>query len=268
MHLGFVMYEGPSLIGQGDVAAVATLNSVNRKTGNMVQVWILPRHQGTLEAVRAGDNSAACGSCPLMGVPYQEEVTRSDGEVYTVIKLRNRVCYVNLGRLDSTVVKAYEKGRYATYNRRIHERWLRGRDIRLGAYGDPAAIPDHLIIYLATVGSGYTGYSHQLFALEEERASLLAKYLMASCHTPAQHAEAVRRGWRPFTIVSKNQPQPMDAIECPFYTHGIQCEDCQLCQGLQKEAKPIFVRAHAAVARNLPAIQNQEHGKNLAVFPS
>lgn len=253
--LGFVMHEGPSLIGKGDVAAIATLNSANEKTGNMVQVWIVPKEGGTLAAVQKGDNSAACGSCPLIGTPEQTK----DG-----VKIRNRVCYVNLGRLDSTVLKAYNNGRYPPYNRKLYERWLRGRDIRLGAYGDPVALPDSLIEYLASVGSGYTGYSHQLFSIERERADRLAQLLMVSCHTPSQHNEALRRGWRPFTVIANGQHVPENAVECPFYTRGVQCDRCQLCQGASKKARPVFVRAHAMVAANLPAVQKMEHEREMA----
>jgi hypothetical protein len=262
--LGFVMYEGPSLIGQGDIAVLATLQCANEKTGNMVQVWIVPKGTGTLEAVQAGQNSAACGSCPLQGSPYTQTIKRRSGKTEQITRLRNRVCYVNLGRLDATVGKAYIRGRYAPYNRRIHERWLKGRNVRLGAYGDPAAMPDHLIEYLVSVGSGHTGYSHQLFWIERQRADMLARHLMVSCHTLAQHEEAVRRGWRPFTVISEKQSPPVGAVECPFYTHGVQCDTCQLCQGTSKNARPVYVRAHAMVGTNLPIIQEQAHGKALA----
>jgi hypothetical protein len=262
--LGFVMYEGPSLIGQGDIAVIATLKCANAKTGDMVQVWIMPKDVDTLEAVQKGDNAAACGDCPLMGTPYKVSIKRRGGVVEEVVRLQNRVCYANLGRLDSTVGKAYRRGRYAPYNRRIHERFLRGRNIRLGAYGDPAAMPDSLLEYLASVGSGHTGYSHQLFSIDRERADRLARLLMVSCHTPAQHNEAVRRGWRPFTVIAEGQAPPRGAVECPFYTHSVQCETCLLCQGSSKRAKPVFVRAHAMVGTNLPIIQEQEHGKALA----
>ena len=262
--LGFVLYEGPSLIGQGDIAVLAVLNSKNEKTGPMVQVYIVPKDMSTLDAVQAGDNAAACGDCPLMGTPYTKTIKRRSGEVEQVVRLQNRVCYVNLGRLDATIGGAYRRGRYAPYNRRIHERWLKGRDVRLGSYGDPAAMPDHLVEYLASVGSGHTGYSHQLFSIERGRADKLARLLMVSCHTPAQHNEAVRRGWRPFTVISGNQAPPVGAVECPFYTHGVQCNKCQLCQGTSKNAKPVYVRAHAMVGTNLPKLQEQEHGKALA----
>ena len=65
--LGFILYEGPSLIGDGDIICVATLESSNIKTGNMVQVWILPKDQIQLDALHAGNNESACGSCPLQG---------------------------------------------------------------------------------------------------------------------------------------------------------------------------------------------------------
>ena len=38
---GLVLYEGPSEIDGKPIVCIATLDSRNRKTGNMVQTWIL-----------------------------------------------------------------------------------------------------------------------------------------------------------------------------------------------------------------------------------
>jgi hypothetical protein len=38
---GVVLYEGPSELDGKPIVVVATFNSVNDKTGNMVQTWII-----------------------------------------------------------------------------------------------------------------------------------------------------------------------------------------------------------------------------------
>lgn len=245
-RLGFILYQGKSHIGEGNVVCIATLKCRNGKTGNMVQVWIVP--DGTLsplEAVQNNANAAACGTCPLQGVNING-------------KTEGRVCYVNLGQAPAAVWKAYQAGKYPVYSRRTHEHFLKGRSIRIGAYGDPAALPVRLVKYLANVGSGWTGYSHQLFWLEERRASALASVLMASCHTPAMHKEARRRGWRSFVAIAEGQAAPDNAVECPNYTRGVTCQKCQLCQGTSKQAKDVYVIAHAKVGLNLPKVQEKQ----------
>lgn len=245
--IGFILYEGPSEIGLGDIVCIATLESANIKTGNMVQVWILPKSVDPLEALHTEQNGAACGTCPLQGTwdPVKG-------------KLVDRVCYVNVGQAPKQVYRSYENGRYPVYDHNRDSVLLRSREIRIGAYGDPAAVPTELVKYLATIGESWTGYSHQLFTIDRDRANELAKILMVSCHTKAQDAEAKRRGWRTFTAIDPRQTPPADSIECPNYTHGVQCADCRLCQGTAKQAKSVFVIAHAKVGANLPNVQAKQ----------
>ena len=58
---GYVIHESPD----SPVIAVAILNSENKKTGNMIQVYILDRSQHPVEAVRNGTDDVICGDCPL-----------------------------------------------------------------------------------------------------------------------------------------------------------------------------------------------------------
>jgi len=207
-------------------------------------VYIIPRNATTLDALYEDDNWKLCGNCALQGT-YDKENKRFE----------NRACYVNLGWLDHTVVKAYASGRYLPYSREKHEFLLATREIRHGAYGDPAAMPDHLIQYLCEVGTSWTGYTHQAFWQHPKRAAFLAKYMMISCHNKAQHAEAQRRGWRSFSVIADGQDAPSNSVECPFGTHGVKCIDCGLCKGLSLKAKSVYTIAHAKAGLNLPAIQ-------------
>jgi len=245
---GLILYRGPSMLGGGHVVCVATLRTTNRKTGNMVQVWILPDDGlSPLRALHAGKNFSACGNCGLQGVVVKPRRGKS--------KLKNRVCYVNVGQAPTAVWRAVQRGSYPVYGRAQHEHLLRGRKIRIGAYGDPAALPDELLRHLCEISSGWTGYTHQAFWIEPQRAESLSKFLMISCHNSAQRLEALRRGWRPFTAIRADEPRPVESVECPAYTRGITCERCGLCKGTASKARPVYVVAHGKVGGNLSAVQ-------------
>ena len=50
MAKGYVLHEGPSPFDGQPIVSIATLHSSNRKTGDMVQTWILPRDLHPLDA--------------------------------------------------------------------------------------------------------------------------------------------------------------------------------------------------------------------------
>ena len=245
---GVILYRGPSLLDGSPIVCIATFETSNEKTGDMIQTWILPDNGlDPVEALKQNANFGACGNCPLQG--WMDPDTG---------KMINRVCYVNVGQAPLGIWRSFQRGGYPKYDARKHRQWFVGRKVRIGAYGDPAAIPVPLVRWLADVSIAWTGYSHQLFWCDPRRAEALAKYLMVSCHTRAQSTEATRRGWRFFEAIREDQAPPEDAIECPHYSHGVQCADCLLCEGTDKRAKSIYVIAHAKVGRNLGAVQEME----------
>ena len=176
----------------------------------------------------------------------------------------DRVCYVNVGQAPQAVWQAYKRGRYPTYNPKRHANLIRGRRVRLGAYGDPAALPIRILRDLVSLSSGHSGYSHQLFAIDRRRADLVAQFCMASCETLTQHREAVRRGWCPFTVVRPDQQPPAGAVECPFYSHKVRRDSCLLCGGTSRRARPVYVIAHAKTGLNLGAVQDSLNKEAMA----
>ena len=60
--LGFVMYEGPSVLDGAPIVVIATMKSGNTKTGNMVQVWIIRSDMHPVTASKVGADAAICGS--------------------------------------------------------------------------------------------------------------------------------------------------------------------------------------------------------------
>jgi hypothetical protein len=57
------------------------LNPENRKTGNMIQVWILCANESPVAAVKSGSDGIVCGDCKHRGNGFSD-----------------RTCYVNVGQ--------------------------------------------------------------------------------------------------------------------------------------------------------------------------
>lgn len=234
---GILLYDGPSQLDGEPIIAVATgvrTPSRNTKTGPMVQVWILHRDLDPFEELRI-EHSSICGDCPL----------------------RDNGCYVTIGQAPSTVFRAYQAGQYPTGTAED----LRGEAIRLGAYGDPRALPLDLVRRLTEVASTWTGYTH----LWEWKGSYRYRpYLMASVETKAQARRARRRKWRTFRIrgadESSKRRNGKEEVVCPNETAGVQCIDCGLCSGTDgRGSKSITIAAHGTrKARVLELIGRRE----------
>ena len=253
---GYVVYEGKSRLSDDPIVTIITMASANDKTGNMVQLWILPADQTPLEALKSDRNQGACGTCLLQG-KYSKKLK----------KMINRVCYVRVYQAPDSIFRSWKRGIYPTYDRSKHARKIRGRELRFGAYGDPAALPIEVLEHLEKLTSGHTGYSHQIFDIaktDPQLADDLAQMLMVSCDTNEQHDQATANGWRTFTVVPEGGATPENAVECPHYTHDVQCKDCLLCSGSKVNAKSVYVYAHAKTGLNLPKIQALTIGQTSA----
>ena len=63
---GVVLYDGPSLIDGSPIVAIATgliWPSLNRKTGDMVHVWIMRADTPPVEAFYTDRGKSVCGDC-------------------------------------------------------------------------------------------------------------------------------------------------------------------------------------------------------------
>ena len=132
----FIIYEGPSLYDGAPIVVLVQTGSTNRKTGDMVQTYILRSDIDPITASRTGQDKAICGDCPHMGKPNLES-----GKGQAI----GRTCYVTLAHGPLGKYKAYKAGKYrhAIGHNAIRALGL-GRMVRLGTYGDPAAVPDYL----------------------------------------------------------------------------------------------------------------------------
>ena len=70
---GYIFYEGPSAIDGAPIVVIATgfaSATGNRKTGDMVQTYIIRQDVKPTDALRTGQDASICGDCkhrPILG---------------------------------------------------------------------------------------------------------------------------------------------------------------------------------------------------------
>lgn len=232
---GFILYEGPSKLDGAPIVVIATENSKNTKTGQMQQTWIIRSDIDPIEASRTGADASICGDCPHRG-------RRNNNPSGTATA---RSCYVNLsigGPLQ--VYKTFKAGRYRSANPIDVGR---GRTIRVGSYGDPAAVPMHIWDGLLSEAAGWTGYTHG-------KANPDPQVFMTSADSLDQALAAWKRGERTFRVISDVlHLRPMNEVLCPASREAGQrttCENCGLCAGASVQAKNIAIVAHGTGAQH------------------
>lgn len=228
---GFTLYSGPSVIDGKPIVAIVTglaRPSSNVKTGPMAQVFILRSDVHPMEAVNTGDDVSICGTCRHRGRIEVDPITGKRSN-------RERSCYVTILHSPRNVYDAYQRGQYPPLSPSQAAQALRGRKVRLGAYGDPGAIPLPILTKALSRVREMTGYTH----LWRSNPGLSA-FCMASCDTPAERDDATALGFRTFRVRSKNDPLLPGEGQCPASTemgHAVQCVDCMLCGGQRTKAK-------------------------------
>jgi len=220
---GVELWRGPSAWNGDPVVVIATLDSSNGKTGNMVQTWILRQDMYPLDAVKTGQDDAICGACPHRGTVAQNG--------------KGRTCYVNVGQGPRNIWKTWMAGKYPAIAPEQFASVVRGREVRLGAYGDPAMVPAAVWDTLVAGADGHTGYTHQW---RQPFAQNLRTLCMASVDSPAEAAGAALMGWRTFRVRGESDPVLAGEVVCPASPEGgrkTNCLNCLLCRGADP-AKP------------------------------
>lgn len=231
---GAIIYEGTSLLGPDPIVVIVTFHSKNTKTGDMAQAWVLLRDRYPLDGVLIGEDDSICGDCILRG----------DGAG------NRRACYVNLAHAPTNVYRAYQAGKYPVMTPAdVSDTHLRGRMVRLTAYGDPAAVPTAIWLQLLQYAGNWTGYTHQW-----RRCDPTLRYIcMASVDTEEERQDAADADWRTFRTIGKFAPPPhvREEITCPASAeagHLTTCAACTLCQGVSRvDARSIAIQAHGAI---------------------
>lgn len=234
MPSGIVLYEGPSRIDGKPIVAIATLHSENQKTGNMVQIWILRSDIPPTEAINTGEDVSICGSCPLRGI-------LADG------RNRARACYVQVRNAPYQIYRSYKAGNYPRFEK-SHLAMFRGRMVRLGAYGDPVALPMRAVASVLRVAKGWTGYTHQW---RERRFARWSRYVMASCESAAGALQAQAKGWRTFRVRPADAELLATEITCPASEEAgkrLTCERCSACDGGRAGKRSVVIIGHGGKA--------------------
>jgi hypothetical protein len=117
------------------------------------------------------------------------------------------------------------------------------RNLRAGAYGDPAFVP--LDVWRALYGDGFdwdtgtqgTGYTHQWRTCDPG----YQRFCMASVQSMAEAIDAWAMGWRTYRVDLEGVGPQAGEVTCPEQTRGISCDDCRLCGGTRKAAMNIVI---------------------------
>ena len=232
---GFVFYRGASLIDGAPIVCVAIVGSKNSKTGDVVQTYIIRDDMSPLEASKSGQDASICGDCKHRGTATNDPKAK---------QAKERSCYVLLGQGPTTVFKGLQRGIYPDLPGYEIQQRLKGKMVRMGAYGDPAAIPLKVWQGILKHTSGHTGYTHNQHVQPE---------ITSLCMVSADSIEQVNKGYRTFRVVPLSQAHvslALNEILCP--SAKVQCSDCRLCTGTtasNAKVKSIAIIAHGVGAK-------------------
>lgn len=223
-----IVYDGPSLLTGDPIIVVVSAQNGNRKIGHMLQLWIMLRDVSPIQTVKTGTDRAVCGDCNLRG----------DGHG------RRRVCYVETFRSVENIWQARGKAQRLTPE--AFADVARGLQLRIGAYGDPVAVPLSVWLPLLAVCGGWTAYSHSWKRADDA----FKAWCMASVDTDQEQAAAAAQGWRTFRVRPVDGPVLASEVICPHERDdAVKCAGCSLCRGAARPAKHVVVTVHGVAGR-------------------
>lgn len=236
-----VIYSGPSLIDGQPIIVLAQRGSKNRKTGNMLQTFILRGDVDPVTANRCGQDVSICGTCPHRGIA---DPAATQGQA------KDRTCYVTLIHAPASKYRAYKAGRYGTLSGHADiAAFGAGEMVRIGTYGDGAAVPSYIWDSLCADAKGWTAYTHQNGC---NTAALDANRYMTSAESLPAAQAAWAKGERTFRVIADIADLSKSEILCPASEEAgkrTTCESCKLCAGASIKAKSIAIVAHGTSKR-------------------
>ena len=233
--LGYTIYRGPSVYDGSPIIVVVTgfVKGRNRKIGDMLQAWIMREDIAPHIAIQSGDDASVCGNCPLRPIHYKDYELPDP-------------CYVDTSRPVLSVWNAYHRGRYQEIAPSEFRQLVNGKPVRLGAYGDPGAVPFEVWAGIG-VGSGefnHTSYTHSyLMPTWDER---LATISMISADPVSDRLQSAPAG-RTYRVIDRIDQVRPDEVLCPGskeQNYRTTCADCGLCAGSIRKAKSIAIVSH------------------------
>jgi len=219
---GIILWEGPSAFDGAPIVVIATDSSKNKKTGDMIQTWILRADVAPHVAAKDGRDTSICGACVHRYNPQTGK----------------RPCYVATWRAPLAVFRAYHRGAYPRATPAQVREYARGRMVRIGSYGDPMAAPLSMWRNFARDAAGRTGYSHAWAGIPAARAKAWRGLVMASADTLEQATAAHAAGWRTFRVRTSAALLPKERV-CPASAEAgkvATCAQCRACAGADGRA--------------------------------
>ena len=229
----------PSYLDGRNVITTVTVESTNVKTADMVQISCLVADMSPTAAL-AGHDVSVCGDCKHR--PSQVRSAKADPTAAATDKIP---CYVVVYQAPRSIWQAWANGNVPNMSRFELAQIVKTRPVRLGAYGDPAAMEPATVQTVVAHAKRWTGYTHQWQTRPDLRSAC-----MASVDTPEELAQARAAGWRTFRVVQPGQNTTPDEIVCPASEEAgkrTTCDKCGLCNGSRGPSdrrKSIAILAH------------------------
>ena len=235
MKKATTLYTTTNHLGQECVINVQH-GSKNSKTGDGVQIFILPMSWITNGKEKMSDDTASCMDC-----------------IHS--KLKNGSCYVRKGFAEyglkskvNSLHKQYLSGDLILRSLNeligIEGPKLKGKFVRFGAYGEPVLLGPQVTKKISNLALNFTGYTHQWHIPQYEWSK---KYFMASVESNALMEKANSKGFRTFRVRTKLNGLHASEIICPASKEGgrkVTCNNCVLCKGASSKAKSIVIIKH------------------------
>jgi hypothetical protein len=117
--------------------------------------------------------------------------------------------------------------------------------VRLGAWGDPAALPDEVLEKFFRYKT--TGYTHQWKRYPDRDA--LKRTCMASVETLSEALIAREYGYRYFRTRLPTEASLPKEVDCPKAYGKARCFSCGLCSGSESPGKSISIEVHGSAAK-------------------
>lgn len=226
---GFIAWKGKSEIDGNPIVLIITRGmkgGENKKTGAMVQTYILRSDMSPLEAAKTGEDFSICGDC---------RHTKSN----------QGTCYVRVETGPLIVYKGIALQRYPRISPKRAEKELAGDIVRIGSYGDPCAVPFRIWETILGKSSAWSGYTHQW---KNPRMLPFAKFCMASCDSLEENKQAIEKHWRSFLVVPKETKKIEGSFLCPASEEAgrkLTCIECKACSGTGSGRKAsVFIPVH------------------------
>ena len=201
--------------------------SNNRKTGEMLQTYLLNKSTLTSEPKIFG---AKCSACPMVSK-----------------------CYVNHDKQSvRRTIKKLLNGENTSYKFSSLQEvlpLLRGQFVRLGTYGDPSALPIEDLKKITAASDGWTGYTHFFKEIDSD----YSLYLMASVESLEGELLAHALGYLTFRVLLKEDETlevSYSSIQCLNVENEktlvtLQCVDCLICSGTKgRGKKSVYIEEH------------------------